>query len=193
MSTQTRSRAEQQEARRNFLITGARSFLQAAAAMAKFHREVYEGCRKALRNRLADLGTALAMKLDADQIVPDPAKWDWDGLDPASPQGSVGARLPITDWGNLYCYCWWRYEDDADEPVLVALASIAPTKAEIRKQWERALKSVEPTVQCDGWELWIERVLTPDAFGDLDSSLDQLLGGFAALLAKARTRLKPER
>jgi hypothetical protein len=35
MSTQNRSRAEQQEAHRDFLVTGARSLLQGTAAIGK--------------------------------------------------------------------------------------------------------------------------------------------------------------
>jgi hypothetical protein len=186
MSTQTRLQAEQQEARRNFLVTGARSFLQGTAAMAKFHREVYHGCRKALENQLPALEKALAMKLDARAIIADPDTWDL-----ADPAESVGARLWIENWGNIYSYCWWRYGEDGEEPVVSAVASIESAKAATRQQWEQALKSVDPRVDRDERELWIEQVLSPDAFGDFESALNELLGSFAALLAKAKGRLKP--
>lgn len=193
MSTQTRSRTEQQEARRNFLVTGARSFLRGTAAMAKFHREVYHGCRKALENQLPALEKALAMKLDARHIFADPDTWEWQKLELADPAGSVGARLWIENWGTIYCYCWWRYGENGEEPVLSAVASIVSTKAATRQQWEQALKSVDPRVDRDQWELFIEQVLSPDAFGDFESALNELLGSFAALLEKAKGRLKPAR
>jgi hypothetical protein len=195
METLSESSGGRQAARRNFLVTGARSFLQGAAAMAKFHREVYQSCRKALENRLPELETALGIKLDAGGIVAHPAKWDLQDLDLTSPAGIVGARLWIENWGNIYSYCWWRYGEDGEEPVLSAVASIEPSKVDARAQWERALKSVDARVRRERgeWELWIERILTPDAFSDLETCLDELLGDFAALLAKARALLKPHR
>jgi hypothetical protein len=159
--------------------------------LAKFHWVVYHGCRKALENQLPAPEKALAMKLGAGAIVAHPAKWDLQALDLAAPKKILGARIGIENWGTLYGYLWWRYEDDSEAPVFSAVASIEPTKAATKQQWEQALKSVDPGVDSDRWEVWIEQVLSPDAFGDLDSALNELLARFAALLAKPKGRLKP--
>jgi len=193
MSAQGRSRDEQHDARREFLITGARSFLQGNAALAKFYDEVYRGCRKVLENRLPELEKALDLKIDPDQIAWEPAKWDLARLDLDQPSVFVGAGVQAKNLGRLRCYLWWRFEGDAQEPVISAVASIVLSSGAATQEWNQALTAVDPEVRRDDWELFVDRVLTAGESADFETILDQWLGRFATTLAKAKGRLKPKR
>ncbi len=110
--------ADRDEARRQLLIEGSRSYLKAATALIVYQQEVQKKCRKVMERYLQDYSLALKLKnaLKSSEIAehrwPQPNQWEGNW---ASVGVHVGRRdIPGLSWWEAYCSLELRSE----EPVL---------------------------------------------------------------------------
>ena len=158
--------------RQEFLETGARSYLQGAAAMAMFQRETYQVCQREFIKHRLGLAKAMGLSLDGEpkaQISPKYAQHA-DGTD-----DSIGVVLNQKGVGRVYLYVWWRYGDNNSQ-LMSAVASVYCDKGETRARlWTAFKKAAGAKVYNDSGELWIEHRLVPAEFPRLEEKLDEML------------------
>src|SRR5437870_2980838 len=113
--------ADRNEARKQLLIEGSRSYLKAATALIVYQQEVQKRCRIVMDRFLHDYSAALKLKTDlksseiADSIWPRENQWEGEW---ASVGVCVVRRdIPGVRWWGAYCslefwsgapalYCW---------------------------------------------------------------------------------------
>ncbi len=158
--------------RLQFLETGARSYLQGAAAIAMFQQEVYRVCRQELTKHRPELANAMGVSLDGELKVNVSPRYaqdaDWTSA-------SIGVELNQKGVVRLYLYVWWRYGDD-NSPHTSAVVSVYCDKGETRARlWSAFKKAAGAKVYNDSGELWFEYRLAPAEFPKLEDKLDEAL------------------
>jgi hypothetical protein len=185
MGLDSKPETESRDVKHQFLETGFNSYLQAMVAMAKFRREVYETCKHVLDNRCLELEQAIGMPVDATAIKPH--AWQERVADQLEWDGSwtvLGAKVPLTGGGTFFCYLWWNYEE-ADTPVIRAVASIVPKRASVIDRFIGPLKKASPSkIWNEGGEVWLGEVVPPVEFLDFERKLDDLMSQWIHMLQK---------
>src|SRR2546426_9001746 len=104
------------EAQNNFLVEGARSYLDAAIALVVYEEEVQKKCRAVMENYIDDYAAALKAqsRLTSNDIQPHvwpkstQAKDDWRSVGVYVVRKNV---TPVIRYWEAFCCLEWRLEE----------------------------------------------------------------------------------
>ena len=167
----------------DLLVAGARDFLKASAAIAKFGDEVYDIGVRVLKKRATDLKDAVGISLNTNKIKSFPKEGyivsGHDGTD-----ATIGPNLPLPNWNYLYLYVWWRTSDEHQGRELCsAVASVGCNTVSAAEALYQALRNrSKGAVKKDvnQYEVYIEKLLQPEEFINLESQFEALVKQWVA-------------
>ena len=163
------------DSERDFLIAGAKTYLQVEAAIAKFRTLVYEGAKRSFEGHLSELQEVLGEKLDYHQLKASSSTRMADHLYAEDfSYDSWGAKLGIKNVGILSSYIWWHYRESV--LTIDACVSITPNRKDVRERLIDAFrKAAGPKVRKDGSEIYFVQTIPPDQFTSFEAVLDTLM------------------
>lgn len=167
----------------DFLVAGAKDFLKASAAIAKFGGEIYNAGVRVLKRQAAKPKSTINIPLAIDRIKPLPrggyVKHDADGT-----HAAIGCSAPVGN-SNYSLYIWWRTADDHNSELCSAVLSIERTSVVARERLYAALRDPSNgNVKRDEYEIYTEKPLTPEDFGSLEQHFQDLADQWAAYAAR---------
>ena len=149
------------------LEEGARSYPKALQAVAEFRRQVQDICFDAMKRHLKDLGDALGLRLEANQLKPYawPDKLDSDDLDGTC--AHLGAKIePAGAIWSLWNYVYW------DKDSVGVCVSLAFTDSKLGERVQAVTE--KHGTSLDPKEVYLSRPVGADGLAGLDSTLEEL-------------------
>ncbi|MGA3024808.1 MAG: hypothetical protein ABSF98_08580 [Bryobacteraceae bacterium] len=159
----------------DLLVAGARDFLKASAAIARFGDEVYDAGFKVLTRRAGALADALRIAVDPDKIDDSP-KYGYVGSRFDGTTTLIGPYVPLTDYHFFNLYVWWRADDEhGGKEICSAVASVECRAIRVADSLHEALRNRFRAIKRDGSEVYVEKLLQPEDFVRLDSHFEALV------------------
>lgn len=169
----------------DFLVAGARDFLKASAAIAKFGGEIYSAGVRVLKRQATKPTSTMDIPLAIDRVKAYPkegyVRHDADGTG-----ASIGCFVPVGN-SSYSLYIWWRTSDDDQRghELCSAVLSIECNSAAGAERLYAALRDPSNgNVKRDGYEIYTEKPLTPEDFGSLEQHFQELAEQWAAYAAR---------
>jgi hypothetical protein len=162
----------------DLLVAGARDFLKASAAIAKFGDDVYDTGVRVLKNRAAELKKATGIPVNADKIREAPKEgYIVSGHD--GTEATIGPTVPLPNWNYLYLYVWWRTSDEhPGQELCSAVASVGCNTVGTAEALYQALRDrSKGAVKRDvsRYEVYTEKFLKPEEFVSLEFHFEALI------------------
>jgi hypothetical protein len=162
--------------RDDFLITGAREFLRAAAAIGAFGDHVFEAAASSVKKRSGELVSASGIDFKSAKIK----QYRPNGYIPSGEDGTrafIGASVVLPNFNFFDIYVWWRLSGRRTEQQECSL--IASFRCKTTKMSNALFKAVHSIsagqAKIDGPEVYLENSVEPTHFPLLEKHFDDLV------------------
>lgn len=163
------------DAKRQFLEEGARSFVAARSAILAYQGEVQKICKQVLTRHLGQLSQAVGVDFATspvrDWLAPGDEKWPGQDTYLGAVIGRNDPSFGIAGW-ETYCALNWSYEE-TERWFGGWVGAWLPRK--IATELHRQLQPLRPDVQISNRSVWIDRKLNPANASTIENDLGELL------------------
>jgi hypothetical protein len=175
----------EEQGQRQFLVQGARSYLDAVTAVTEYRRLVHKKCRNTLEQHLATYSAALGPPIELapnhlfEVTNPSPEKWNGTGAD-LSVITRNHDNPPGVSWWYAFASLTWD-ETSSSSPWFGVCVGLGLSSKKMAATMHRKMQGV---CAAELWELevGIAQELAPEDSADFESRLDELLTKWIAAL-----------
>jgi len=163
------------DAEREFLITGARTYLDADDAMKEFRRLIQEQSRTVVCDRLAEINRVCGANWSTDDL----------GLYSERPAGydccQFGQQLPVEELGGLY-FCL-KLSREGENKLCHAVAFLyRRNKSLAASLWGCFKEGAFATASVGPWNLFFARHVSEENIPEFREYLNQAITDFIAFI-----------
>jgi hypothetical protein len=172
----------QDEALKQLLEEGGRSYLEAATALVLFQREVQKKCREVIERNRGEYAAAMKVKLASSDIsdVAEPSFPKWEGDWWALGVQIVRKDLPKLRWWTMQC-CLEQYT--GNDGLYCWITEWFPTSKVADVVFDK-FRRLNGSVIRDGKAIWLESAVAIEEVSNFEDKLDSLLSEWVKLWQK---------
>ena len=159
---------EESDRKREFLITGARTYVDIDDVMTEFRRLVQDQCRKVVCERLDEISRACSLDWKPNSIK--------NYVERTADYFNIGKQLAVERLGGLY-FCL-RLPREDDKGLFRASVFLYRQNQNLASELWGRLSSISDTSYSGPYNLFFEQRLSDDKIPDFGKYLDQAITDF---------------